>query len=174
MISAFYELVRYRNKALNYEVEIENKTRMLIAGSRSSGTNTLRRWFGSGAVIDDIHQSILDQKMNSIAMARFISSRTRDEIIDDTSVIYLFFERVIRDETAIPTDDVKDILKMLEDRRQGYIRNGTTIVSGLIGGVLGATLTFLLSSHATSPPVKSGQTASSHQPSSSMPVPSNP
>jgi hypothetical protein len=37
---------------------------------------------------------------------------------------------------------------MLEDRRQGYIRNTTTIVAGLIGGILGAALTFLLSSHS--------------------------
>ncbi|MCW1990685.1 hypothetical protein ACVJGC_008276 [Bradyrhizobium diazoefficiens] len=149
MIGAFYDLIRLRNRDLICEINIENNTRDLIARSRSSGRNIFRRWFGNGSVIDDVHQSILDQSLNTIAIGRFVASHMRDEIIHESSVLYHFFEENLKDETSPSTDDVKDILRMLEDRRQAYIRNTTTVVSGLIGGILGATLTYLLSSHST-------------------------
>jgi hypothetical protein len=147
ILSAYYSVIRYRNRSMRLGSKIADGTQSLILGSRLGGFTSLNRWFRQGPIIDKVYKSILDQKLNNIELTNFFSGLNANEEIDETSVVLRFIERAAKDPFAVPTDDVKDILKMLEDRRQGYIRNTTTIVSGLIGGVLGATLTFLLSSH---------------------------
>lgn len=148
ILSRFYHVVRYRNRSMHLGSNIADGTQSLIASSRSPGRPAIWRWFRHGPIIDNVYKSILDQKMNNIALADFLAEANADETIDQSSVIYQFIKRYSKDQFAVPTDDVKDILKMLEDRRQGYIRNTTTLMSGLIGGILGASLTFLLGFYA--------------------------
>jgi hypothetical protein len=125
-----------------------------MSNSQSQGWVAVRNWFGHGRIIDYVYESILSQKMNSIELANSLNEARDDEILKDESVIYKFIEREIKDQSLIPTEEVKDILKMLEDRRQAYNRNYTTVIAGIIGGVLGASLTFFLGDHTypKSPP----------------------
>lgn len=139
-----------------------------MTSRRSRGLSAIGSWFRQGPIIDGVYKSILDQKMNNIAWVGFLTEAKSNETIEDFSIIYQFIEREREDQFVVPADDVKDILKMLEDRRQGYIRNTTTILSGLIGGILGASLTFLLGSHATNVKPASPQPQLS-EPSSTVP-----
>lgn len=150
ILSLYYAVIRYRNRSMRLGAKIAEGTEQLYSRSQSRGfLSSIPRWFRNGRIIDDVYKSILDQKMNDIGRARFLTEAKETDTIDESDIIYPFIEREAKDELWMPTDHVKDILKMLEDRRQGYIRNTTTVVAGLIGGILGAGLTFLLSSHAT-------------------------
>lgn len=89
-----------------------------MSGTRSRGISAIRQWFKYGPIIDRIYKSILAQKTNKIALADFLSEAKADETIDEADILYRFFEREVNDQFSIPTDDIKDVLKMLEDRRQ--------------------------------------------------------
>jgi hypothetical protein len=78
-LSAYYSVIRYRNRSLRLGNKIAGGTQLLISSSMSGGLTSIRRWFRHGPIIDDVYKSILDQKMNNIELTNFFSSRKADE-----------------------------------------------------------------------------------------------
>jgi len=143
----FYRTVRYRNRALRLKSKITDKVQSIFSHTKISRWERIRRWVNQGAVIDEILEAILKDRMNRLALNQQLDEAKDKGDFRDDGIISKFIYAEASDISPAPVDDVKEILKMLEDRRQSFIRNGTTVLSGLVGGILGATLTFLFTSY---------------------------
>jgi hypothetical protein len=108
---------------------------------------SFRRWFGQGRAIDEIFASILADKLNRAELSEHLAEAKTRDMFQGNSLVRPFIEREANDVSPAPSEEIKDILKMLEERRQATIRNSTTVVAGLLGGIIGATLTFLLATY---------------------------
>lgn len=104
-------------------------------------------WLNRGTLIDEIFEAILRDRMNRLTLEEYVEDAKDKGDFRDDGILSKFIYDQASDISPAPIDDVKEILRMFEDRRQSFIRNGTTVVSGLIGGILGAALTFLLTSY---------------------------
>jgi hypothetical protein len=95
-------------------------------------------------LIDEAFSAVLDYKMHQVDTASYIAERKRDGSIPEESLFYPLFERQIAEMPAVPLDEVRDVLKISEERHQKLIANWAALFAGLIGGGVGATLTYLL------------------------------
>lgn len=145
----YYELVCFRNVSMRAEVGILNGTNELFSPTYGfrffSGVRTRIR---QEKEIDTIYRRIMDEKMNRFGMNKLVNEAKRNGIIDEENPFYFAFEKLFSEESNVPLDETREVLKMFEERRQKYFSNATTVVAGILGGVLGAilgsALTFML------------------------------
>ena len=92
--------------------------------------------------------------MNRVQLASFFAKVKEDEEISKDNIFYRFIQEAARLPEPLPDEDIRELLIMLEERRRGYFQNTTTWASVLIGGLLGAALTYALSPSSTSGTLK--------------------
>jgi len=143
ILECYYRIIRNRNRSHRIGERIVSRTKELCDPIR------LRWSWRRRELINEAFDAVLDHKMNDIDKADYVERRKRDGYIDETSPFYPYLERELSDFSIIPLDEVRDVLRMSEDRRQRVMANTTTLVAGLIGGMVGSLLTFLLTKVAT-------------------------
>lgn len=136
ILGAYYALVLKRNRSLSNDAHVFNAVQDLI--ERGKTKRFIKNFYQEKSLIDSVYEKILDDKLNRIAIERDVLQKTRDSIFDKDNVFYSFVEKEIQDISKIPVDEVREILNISESRRQKFMQNSATLLSGLIGGIIGA------------------------------------
>jgi hypothetical protein len=145
IFGTFYTACSYRSASIHLASNIMRGTTDLFSdGVRKKGWNAFRRRLRQGQIIDSVFQSIIHEKMNRVELDGYLARKKESEEIDQTNPFFRIVEKEAADLYEVPTHDVKEILKMLEERRQGYFQNFATLISGLVGGLLGAAIGAIL------------------------------
>lgn len=160
-LKSFYAIIRMNNYSSNLKSAVlEGASGLLRPISATSPWGRFNHWRAYRARIDDVFHSLLAEKMNRVANARFLAELHENEEINKGDVFYRFIERETKTEAPLLDEDIRELLVMLEERRRGYFENSATLFSGLAGGILGAalgaSLSVMLSTQPTEkPPLKS-------------------
>jgi hypothetical protein len=169
-LSSFYLVVRLRNHSSILATEVIDATQELLEPPSGGVILSFNYWRAFKGRIDPAFQSLLREKMNRLSQARTLNALMQDDRLRTESPFIPYIEREIADANLIPDEDVREILLMLEQRRQGYFGRATTLFAGLLGGILGAlvgaALTLAVSSKAEIKSVSKKPSISSEQQSS--------
>ncbi len=151
-ISSYYLSVRYRNASLDFGEKIlkgmSELSNLMIPGR--SSRKKLGFW-RQGERIDELLNTIIRDKINRIQFSEHLYREREEGFINENDVFFRFFEREAKDTFELPLEDIKQLLSILEERRQRSRSNRAVLLSGVLGGVLGAFLvaisTFFLSTN---------------------------
>ena len=172
-ISSYYDVIRYRNTSLFLLSKMRkgmNALANVTGGSLSLEKLGIKR---QAELIDDLLKASIKEKINRFSLSNYLSREQEEGVINENDVFFRFFEREARDSNELPLEDIKQLISILEDRRQGYLANRAVLFSGLLGGVVGAllagALTLLLSTKTLSRPEPSPPPVSSVSPTQSDP-----
>ena len=143
--SNYYKLVDLRNRSLSNSVNILATVEDMLSAPETQGPIASYKGYRTlGKEIDRISQTIIRERMQRVQLAKLITDSDRDNKMSVGTPLQRPFDELRDHDDALPWDDISDIIKLLEERRQKYISNAVAMLSGLLSGFAGAVLGSLL------------------------------
>jgi hypothetical protein len=91
--------------------------------------------------------SILNLEIEKSRGQRFLSDRQRESQLAGNTPLYIFIERQIADRIIYPAPEIREIVRLCEGRRLKLGENLAVLLAGVLGGIVGAFLTWAISTH---------------------------
>ncbi|MGN6146980.1 MAG: hypothetical protein ACTHPD_00420 [Rhizomicrobium sp.] len=153
VLATFYRVALFRSELIRLRDAIIETTQSLFQSNRAKGlVGTIREYSKIGRVIDSAFELVLEERLCRVYMTEFVEER-RTQSLQEKNIFYPMVMREVNDITQTPLEDVKEILRMVEERRQQYFGNFSTMIAGiaggLIGAIIGAAMTFGLGLYTT-------------------------
>ncbi len=148
-LSSYYALERDRIN-LMYLTEIANNHLSdLIDIEETRGLRRVyNQLFRAPTVISSILTSILNIEIEKSRANRFLAERQREKELAEDTPLYIFIERQIAGRGIYHPGETQEIVRLCEGRRLKLAENLAVLVAGLLGGIVGALLTWAISTHA--------------------------
>jgi hypothetical protein len=156
ILSAYYSIIRLNEQSSDLQESVTSgATQLLNTQIRGNFFARVSQWRKYQTQIDEVYDCLLREKMDRIAVNRYLATLRDDGEVRQDNIFFQFIERETRP-IEIPAEDIRELLVMLEERRRSYFQNSATLWSGMAGGIFGALLgaiaTFTLSSQQPSGP----------------------
>lgn len=175
--ATYYTLERDRINQIYISEEVNSELQKLQETERRSWLiRIFKQFFGASEIVRSIFTSLLDMQFEKSRTDKFFSEQSRDENLLNETPLYYFIERIRADYPVFPSVETRELVLLFESRRLKLTENRAVLVAGLLGGVLGALLTWAISTHgdhdviAEAPPHNAGAPGGS-QPSPISPAP---
>lgn len=162
VLGVFYEAIAIRLQSGRLAARVVSRARALLERPPGNIWRRFQRWRSLRGRIDKAFSALLEEKMHQATVHGFVARVQEDREVDQTGIFYQFVEREIELRSHLPSEDIREALVMLEERRRGYFETSATLFSGLAGGIIGAVMgaaaTFWLNppapSVALAPPIE--------------------
>jgi hypothetical protein len=147
ILGAYYYITMYRNKLLHQQVEVFAAVSEVLTGRRKIPLyRRFVRFFSLRSRVETVLDLLLQNQQVNFGLRRYVADKKRDNTITEDNAFARFVKELLEEEFTIPVDEVRDVIRVVEERRLRYFQNSTTLIAGLAGGILGALLTYLISS----------------------------
>ncbi|MFO1153244.1 MAG: hypothetical protein U1E42_06210 [Rhodospirillales bacterium] len=145
-IDYYYNAVRQRNDIINVNTEIQDKLDQLLQLQTAGGVRgSLNRFRKAPKATRDLMILVLQAEMAGLSAGRFLEEAQRRGILPEGSPFTAATVKEIEDQkNRFPIGQIAETVKMFEERYLKNLENGTVLVAGLLGGVVGAIITIII------------------------------
>lgn len=110
ILQTYYSIIRTNNHSHTLKAAVtQGATDLLAPEPTRSPWRRFQHWRVYGHRIDEVFQDLLEEKLNRVAMERFLSSIQEDEEISPDNVLYRFIERETKPSANIVDEDIREL-----------------------------------------------------------------
>jgi hypothetical protein len=145
ILGVHYYAVMYRNELLRQHAHVyEALDRLLLNPAKLYFGERIRHFFGLSERVRDVMSLIIENEKYAFGLEKYVAEKSRKGDLAKDSPFYSFVEGVLEDRFPLPVEKIRDVIRIVEDRRLRYIQNSISVFAALLGVVVGGLLTYFV------------------------------
>jgi hypothetical protein len=146
VLSAYYRIVRHRNQLMKQFVSIHNAVASLLPDTNKGKlVNRIQLISKVGRTVESILETLLRNQLTTFELKKYVAESKSDGVMKDDSPFIPLIQRELNDDHRIPSEEIRDIIRLYEERRLRLFEVVALLISAIIGGVIGSLVTMSVS-----------------------------
>jgi len=146
VLGTYYHLVRLGNRLSRQFATAHQYVASLLPDVDSNFViRKVKSFFSIGSTTEHVLELMLRNQLSVLELQRFISEKRREGNLKEDGPFYPFIRGEIEDDRSIPSDQIRDVVRLYEERRLRMFDTIAMLMSGMLGGAVGTIVTLALS-----------------------------
>ncbi len=131
ILGTYYYITMYRNMLLRQHVAVfQAANELLVSRRKISLFGRLMHFLSLKFRVETVLDALLENHSVNFGLRKYVAEKKRDSTLTDDSAFARFVSETLEDEFTIPVDEVRDIIRIVEERRLRYFQNSATLIAG--------------------------------------------